>query len=59
MAGEVLKATAFAFGAAYGAHATFAWLTARGGLAKSVTDIDPAEFFPATFAVLTIALILS
>jgi len=59
VAGEVFKASAYAFGAAYGAHALYAWLTTQSGFAYSVTDVDPNEFFPATFTVLMIALILS
>ena len=58
MAGNLFKAGAVALGTAYGAHATYAWLVQRGGLAHNVTDIDPNEFFPALFTLGMLALIL-
>ena len=59
MGGELLKATAYALATAWAAHATYAWLGQRGGLANEVTDIDAGEFFPATFTVLMVSLFLS
>lgn len=59
MGAELAKATAYAFAAAWGANAFYAYLGSRGGFAKSLTDIDAGEFYPATFTVLMIALFLS
>ena len=59
MGAELGKAAAIALVSAWGSHALFSWLTARGGLFVEQTDIDPKEFFPALFTVAMIAGVLS